>query len=71
MKFKEIKIENVARNIRMKRAAYQWNLRELSLKSGVNICTLSKIENAEGNPLLSTVADLAEAFDCSVEDLLY
>lgn len=46
-----------------------WSQAELAHRTGLRIATISAFENGKGNPKLSTLQDLAAAFNVPVLDL--
>lgn len=71
MRYQPIKLETVANNVRMKRCEHRLTMEELGNKCEVSTWTINSIENCKNEPKLLTLAKIAEAVDCKLEDLLY
>jgi len=64
-------IESIARNIRVERAKQNITILELAEHSGVNVSTLSKIENAKKTTIRpSTLEKVARALNVDLQDLV-
>lgn len=61
--------ETIARALRVKRAAADMTQEELATKSGVSVDAIRSYERQMSLPLLETAYKLAEALDCTVNDL--
>ena len=62
--------EAIARNLRVKRAELDMTQAELSERSGVNIATINSYEQEGYTPGADKLCALAEALDCTPNDLL-
>lgn len=71
MKYKEIKLEIVANNIRKARKEKCVSMDQLVKMTGVAKSTISNIENYKADPKLVTISKIAKALDYRLEDLLY
>lgn len=60
----------VATNLRTLRAARSWSLDRLAQRSGVSKGVLVALEAERGNPSLTTLCRLADAFSVSLTDLV-
>ncbi|HEY1968713.1 MAG TPA: XRE family transcriptional regulator [Pseudonocardia sp.] len=60
----------VAANLRSLRARRNWSLDQLAHRSGVSKGVLVALEGDRGNPSLSTLCRLSEAFSVSLSDLV-
>jgi transcriptional regulator with XRE-family HTH domain len=60
----------VATNLRVLRARRDWSLDQLSQRSGVSKGVLVALEADRGNPSLTTLCRLADAFAVSVTELI-
>ncbi|RKT46624.1 helix-turn-helix domain-containing protein [Thiocapsa rosea] len=58
------------KNIRRMRQDNGWTLLQLSQRTGIKVGHLSKLEQDEGDPKLSTLQKLMDAFSCSPDALL-
>ncbi len=63
--------KKLAENVRMQRAKHNLSMEILAEKAEMSTYTICKIENCSNNPNLFTLAKLAKAFECKIEDLLY
>jgi transcriptional regulator with XRE-family HTH domain len=59
-----------AARLRRARLARHWTLRDLAERSGISSAGLSKIENSQADPGLSTVARIARAFGMTVGQMV-
>ena len=57
-------------NIRRLRKTRQWTQADLSERTGIKVNHLSRLEQDESDPKLSTVQKLLEALNCSPNQLL-
>lgn len=57
-------------NLKAKRQALGWSQEALARKADVPNQTVSRAEQGATEPRLSTIAKLAEALGCTVDDLL-
>ena len=63
-------LENLGPTIQRLRKAAGFSLQELSGESGIAKSILSRIENNETNPTLSTIWNLSKALDTNIDELL-
>lgn len=61
---------SLGKNIRRMRQDKGWSQFQLSEKTGIRVTHISKLEQGEGDPKLSTLYKLMEALDCSPDSLL-
>lgn len=61
--------ERTARNLRVARIRAGLTQRQVSVTSGIDIASLSRIERGIGNPTIGTIAKLAEAIGTDLADL--
>lgn len=61
----------IAINVRVRRALLKISQKELADKTGLNIATISFIENCTKKVRIETLTKIATAMNCSVEDLIY
>ena len=62
--------EVVAKNLRVKRAELDITQEELSKRSRVNVATINSYENGGYTPGADKLCALAEALECTPNDLL-
>lgn len=60
----------VARNISGRRAVRGWTQDELAKRAGIARTNISYLESGEGNPSLEVLAQIADAFQISLEELM-
>jgi len=60
----------LAERIRGLRRAQGWTLKELAERSGVSVGMLSEVERGAKNPTVRLAYDIAQAFGCSISELL-
>lgn len=68
-----LKGETLSENLRAQRARLNISRAELSNRSGVNVSTIEKIENArqrEINTTVRTISSLAEALNIKPQELI-
>ena len=58
------------KNVRRMRQDRGWNQLQLSERTGIRVGHISKLEQDEGDPKLSTLYKLMDAFGCSPDSLL-
>lgn len=63
-------IMSLGKNIRRMRQDKGWSQVQLSDKTGIRVGHISKLEQDEGDPKLSTLHKLMEALECSPDSLL-
>ena len=61
---------SLGKNIKRMRQDNGWTQGQLSKRTGIRIGHISKLEQDEGDPKLSTLYKLMEAFKCSPDSLL-
>lgn len=61
---------SLGKNIRRMRQDNGWTLVQLSQHTGIKVGHLSKLEQDEGDPKLSTLQKLMDAFNCSPDALM-
>ena len=61
---------NLARTIRKYREARKMTMKQLSIKSGINLSTIKKYETDNRNPKLEQLEKIAAALDVSVFEFL-
>jgi putative transcriptional regulator len=61
--------ETIARALRVKRAEANMSQEELAKRSGVSVDAIRSYERQMSLPLLETAYKLAEALECTVNDL--
>jgi transcriptional regulator with XRE-family HTH domain len=61
---------SLGKNIRRMRRDKGWSQGQLSERTGIRIGHISKLEQDEGDPKLSTLYKLMQAFSCSPDSLL-
>lgn len=62
---------SLGQNLKRLRRQAGWTQGELSDKTGIRVAHLSKLEKGEGDPKLSTIYKLMDAFKCSADTLLH
>ena len=62
-KTRQILFERIAEFLASARKARGWGQSELAKKAKVDVNTVSKIENAQGNPTIESVSKIARALD--------
>lgn len=62
--------QDLGDRIRKSREQKQWIQKQLAEKSGLPIRTIGRIERGEVDVRLSTLARIAKALECKVQDLL-
>lgn len=63
-------LRSLSARLGAERASRGWSMRELSLRTGVSIAQLSRIESGERQPSFGTLINLADAFGLTPSDLL-
>ncbi|MBK5963696.1 hypothetical protein CCR95_06255 [Thiocystis minor] len=61
---------SLGKNMRRMRQDKGWNQLQVSERTGIRVGHISKLEQDEGDPKLSTLYKLMEAFSCSPDSLL-
>lgn len=61
---------SLGKNIRRMRQDKGWGQAQLSERTGIRIGHISKLEQDEGDPKLSTLHKLMEALECSPDSLM-
>jgi len=61
---------SLGKNLRRMRQDKGWTLVQLSERTGIKVGHLSKLERQDGDPKLSTLYKLMEAFGCSPDSLM-
>ncbi|WP_428911830.1 helix-turn-helix domain-containing protein [Niallia sp. Krafla_26] len=62
MKTTDIFLE-IGNEIEKNRRIRKWTQKELAVKSGLDIKTICKFEKGQGNPLITTLLKIINAFD--------
>ena len=60
---------NIGHRIRAQRKARNWSQEELASRAGRSVFTISQVERGINLPNLATLIELAEALQCSLDDL--
>jgi transcriptional regulator with XRE-family HTH domain len=63
-------MQDIAREVRGRRAVLKLSQREVAQRAGVGENVVGEIERAQGNPRLSTLVRLARALDARLADLV-
>ncbi|WP_276570161.1 helix-turn-helix domain-containing protein [Thiocystis violacea] len=61
---------SLGKNIRRMRQDKGWNQLQLCERTGIKVGHISKLEQDEGDPKLSTLHKLMDALECSADSLL-
>ncbi len=62
---------SLGQNIKRLRGNLGWTQGDLSNETGIKVAHISKLENNEGDPKLSTIQKLITAFNCDADELLF
>ncbi len=62
---------SIGRNLKSLRAKNGWTQGDLSKETGIKVAHISKLENDEGDPKLSTLEKLIKALQCDADELLF
>ena len=62
---------SLGKNLKVLRKNKGCTQQELAVLTGIKIAHISKLENDEGDPKLSTIQKLIDALECSPNDLLW
>lgn len=73
MKYREISVEVVGKNVKQERKTRGWTQRKLSIESDLTEPTIVNIENAKAKTKVSlySLCKIAKAFDVKLENLFY
>ena len=61
---------NLSNNVKKIRKLKKLTLKETAKKTGVSHQMISQIETGKKHPSLETLIKIADAFDCSLDDLV-
>ncbi len=61
----------IGRNLKALRLEKNWTQGDLSEKTGIKVAHISKLENNDGDPKLSTLEKLIDALGCDADELLF
>lgn len=62
---------SIGKNLKRLRVNKGWTQGDLSEKTGIKVAHISKLENDEGDPKLSTIQKLINALECKADELLF